>query len=215
MINFSEQILVVGTGGHARFVIAVLKKVKRKVKGLITLDSDYDPEELILNHKIIGAADDLPTFFAEGFKTLVLALGDNKTRMEIYDKWSKFGFSFPSVIDSDATVHSSASMGPGNIIGPKAVIGAKVTIGENNILNSSCVIEHETLIANHCHIAPGAVLCGRVIVGEEVMVGANSTIIDHIEVQSKTVLGAGSTLISSNSTKGETLVGSPAKRVLP
>ncbi len=213
MSDSSKEVLVVGTGGHARFVLATLEKAKRPVKGLITLDSSYDSDELILSQQIVGVMGDLPYFFSQGFKTLVLAIGNNKVRKKIHDGWAEFGFLFPTVIHPDAFVDPSASMGMANIVGPKVVIGASVVIGENNIINSSCVVEHESFIGSHCHIAPGAVICGRVVVGDEVMVGANSTIIDYLAVANKTLLGAGATLVSSISTEGETLVGSPARKI--
>jgi sugar O-acyltransferase (sialic acid O-acetyltransferase NeuD family) len=212
MSYLNEEVLIVGTGGHARFVIAILKRAKWHVRGLITLDNSYSSDERILNQPIIGVIGDLPKFFTQGYKTLVLAVGDNRVRKDIYNELAEFGFRFPTVIHPDACVDSSVSMSGANIVGPNVVIGASVIVGENNIINSSCVVEHESVIGNHCHIAPGAVICGRVVLGDEVMVGANGTIIDKLRVANKTVLGAGATLINSVSIEGETLVGSPARK---
>lgn len=214
MSDINEGVLVVGTGGHARFVLATLEKAQRPVKGLIALDGSYSLDEFILSKRIIGGVGDLPHFFSQGYKSLVLAVGDNKVRKEIYHVWAEFGFSFPTVIHPDASVDPSVSFGTANIVGPKVVIGASVIIGENNIINSSCVVEHESVIGSHCHIAPGAVICGRVVLGDEVMVGANGTVINYLTVANKTLLGAGATLISSVSVEGQTLVGSPARSML-
>ena len=211
MSDMDEEVLVVGTGGHARFVLATLEKAQRPVKGLITLDDSYSSDELILGNRIIGTIEDLPSFFRKGNKSLVLAVGDNTSRKEIYNVWVKFGFLFPTVIHPNAFVDSSVSIGAANIVGPNAVLGASVIIRENNIINSSCVVEHESVIGSHCHIAPGAVICGRVVLGDEVMVGASGTIIDYLTVANKTSLGAGATLIHSVSIEGQTLVGTPAR----
>ena len=83
----------------------------------------------------------------------------------------------------------------------------------NSIINSSSVIEHESKVGNHSHIAPGVVVCGRVSLGDEVMMGANSTAIDNISISCNTIVGAGSTVIKSCSLKNVTLAGSPAKRI--
>ena len=213
MSNLTKEILVIGTGGHARFVLATLNAAKLPVKGLITIDDNYNSDEDILTHKIVGILDDLFNFYNMGYKVLVLAIGDNKVRKKIYEKYIKFGFSFPNIIHPFAYVDSSVSIGDANIIGPNVVVGAGVLLGENNIINSSCVIEHETIIGDHCHIAPGAVICGRVIIGDEVMLGANSTIIDKLKIADKTLLGAGSTLIYSVLKDRQKLVGSPAKEI--
>lgn len=211
MTEIHDEVLVVGIGGHARFVLATLEMAQVPIKGLIALDSNYSQEELILNKQILGKVDDLPYFFNKGNKSLVLAIGNNKIRKDLYQTWDEFGFLFPSIIHPDAIVDLSVTIGAANILGPKAVLGANVKIGENNIINSSCVIEHESIIGNHCHIAPGAVICGRVTVGDEAMIGANATIIDNLNIANKTILGASSTLIHSVEIEDQTLVGSPAR----
>lgn len=204
---------MIGAGGHARFVLAALKATNSTVKGLINLDDNYDPNERILKNRIVGSIKDLPKFFGLGYDALVLAIGSNKLRQEIYDEWVGFGFSFPTIVHPDACVDPSAHIGAANIVGPKAVIGAGVIIGVNNIINSSSVVEHETFIGNHSHISPGAVICGRVSLGDRVLVGANCTIIERLTIVNNTVLGAGATVIHSVSTEGCTLVGTPAKSI--
>ncbi len=213
MSKLTEGVLVIGTGGHARFVIATLKSANLIIKGLITLDESYDSNELILGKQIVGVVADLPQFFNEGYKSLVIAVGDNRVRKEIYSKWAEFGFSFPNVIHSDACVDSSALIGFANLVGPRVVIGAGVKVGENNIINSASVVEHETVIGSHCHIAPGASICGRTVLGDEILVGANATIINNLNVANKTIIGAGTTLIHSILDEGKTLVGSPARKI--
>jgi acetyltransferase EpsM len=213
MTCLTDDILVIGTGGHARFVVAILEALRLPFKGLITLEDTYDPEENIVGSHIIGVENELHAFYAKGLRNLILAVGDNDLRKTIYDKWNECGFLFPVISHPMAVVAASANIGCGCIIGPNVVIGANVTVGENCIINSSAVVEHETLIGSHCHIAPGAVVCGRVVVGGQVMLGANSTVIDKLTIPGKTTLGAGSTLIYSPIGEGRSLVGSPARPI--
>jgi sugar O-acyltransferase (sialic acid O-acetyltransferase NeuD family) len=213
MSNATRGVLVIGTGGHARFVVATLKTINWQIEGLITLDNDYDCEERILNHQIIGLISELPHFFDQGYKTLVLAIGDNLLRSSTYHEWFDFGYLFPTVIHRDACVDSSVVIGDANIVGPKVVLGANVRIGDNNIINSGCVVEHESVVGSHCHLAPGAVICGRTTLGDEVLVGANAAIIDSLTVPNQTVIGAGATVVKSVSAGGKTLVGTPAKEI--
>jgi len=208
-----DDILIIGTGGHARFVVAILEALDLPIKGLITVEDTYDHEESILDVHIIGVENDLHAFYGKGFRNLILAVGDNASRRKIYDKWHKCGFLFPAISHPMAVVATSANIGSGCIIGPNATIGVNVTVGENCIINSSSIIEHETLIGRHCHIAPGAVVCGRVVIGDQVMLGANSTVIDKLTIPSITTLGAGSTLLHSPNEKGLILVGSPARPI--
>ena len=44
-------------------------------------------------------------------------------------------------------------------------------IGKHVILNTACSIDHDCVIDDYAHIAPGAHLCGNVRVGEGSLVG--------------------------------------------
>jgi len=206
-----NDIIVIGLGGHARFVIATLLKSHISIKGLISVESEYDDKEKILNMEIIGSLSDLSLLFDDGFKNIFLAIGDNKLREKLFNQYLKCGFLFPTLVHPESSIDSSAVIGIGNIIGPRAVIGANVNIGNNNIINTSSVIEHESVINNNSHIAPGSVICGRVKIGNQVLVGANSTLIENIIIADNTIIGAGSTVVKSIEHKNGTFVGSPAK----
>lgn len=47
------------------------------------------------------------------------------------------------------------------------------------------------MIYPHCHIAPGAVLCGHVVVGEETHIGAGAVVVQGVRIGCNVVIGAG------------------------
>ena len=48
--------IIIGTGGHSRSVISLLKKSKNYIiEGLIDISSDFDLSEKILDYPVIGA----------------------------------------------------------------------------------------------------------------------------------------------------------------
>lgn len=49
-----------------------------------------------------------------------------------------------------------------------------VVLGKGVICNTGAIIEHECIIGEYAHIAPGAVLTGNVQIGAHTFVGANS-----------------------------------------
>jgi acetyltransferase-like isoleucine patch superfamily enzyme len=59
------------------------------------------------------------------------------------------------------------------------------------ICNTGCIIEHECIIGDFVHIAPGAVLCGNVSIGNGTFVGANSVIRQGISIGKNVTIGAG------------------------
>jgi len=212
-MNKKEKgILVLGCGGHARFVLSLLKSIDNSMPvALVSLDDDYDPNEVIMNTAIVGCHSSLTQLREIGFESVVLGVGDNAIRKALFEEVFNLQFELPCLVHPSAIIDSSASMSLGNVVGPNVVIGSEVVIGSNNIINSSSVIEHQSIIGNHCHISLSSVLCGAVHIGDEVFVGANSTIIEKVSVGSNTILGAGTNVIRSISKNNATFVGNPAR----
>ena len=63
------------------------------------------------------------------------------------------------------------------------------------ILNSGSIVEHDCMIGDFTHIAPGAVLCGRVEIGSEAFIGANTTIANCRRIGKGSLIGAGSVVV--------------------
>ena len=85
-------------------------------------------------------------------------------------------------------------------------------IGENAIVNTNASVDHECLVGDHVHIAPGGVIAGGVRIGNGSFVGANATIIDGVSVGSNSTVGAGAVVID-DVPSGCTVVGVPATPV--
>ena len=61
-------------------------------------------------------------------------------------------------------------IGEGTVIMAGVIIQPGVRIGKHVILNTGCTIDHDCVIEDYAHIAPGAHLCGNVRVGEGALV---------------------------------------------
>ena len=72
------------------------------------------------------------------------------------------------------------------------------------------MVEHECIIENFVHIAPGAVLTGNVIVGENTLIGANATILPGIKIGKNCIIGAGSVVVK-DVCDNSVVKGNPAK----
>ena len=55
----------------------------------------------------------------------------------------------------------SSTIEEGCYIGPNSHIGPFASVGRHSIVNSMANVEHEVLIGEFSHIAPGSVICGR------------------------------------------------------
>ncbi|WP_019217566.1 LbetaH domain-containing protein [Legionella tunisiensis] len=76
-----------------------------------------------------------------------------------------------------------------------AVIQADARIGNNVIINTRTAIDHDCVIEDHVHIAPGAVLCGNVYVGKRAFVASGATLIPGVKVGNDAVVGAGASIV--------------------
>lgn len=212
-MKFKNTILVVGCGGHARFILSLAANSPYKALGLIDIKDDFNDSDVIMNVPVIGCLSFIHDLYNLGHRNIALAIGDNNLRKKTFYDLLEAGFNFPNLIHSSSIIDPSATLGIGNVIGPNTVIGSEVIIGDNNIINSGAVIEHQSKLGNNNHASVSSTVCGNVKIGNCVFLGANSVVIDKISVSNETILGAGASLISSVTEPGQTLVGCPAKGV--
>ena len=99
----------------------------------------------------------------------IIAVGDNRTRKLMAEtKDQEWGV----MIHPSAVVSPSAKIGVGTVIMAGAVVQANARIGRHCIINSCASVDHDAVVSDYAHIAPGAHLCGHVEVGEGALVGA-------------------------------------------
>lgn len=213
MIN--EKLLIIGCGGHARFVASTLIASKIKIMGFIDLDPNFDPKEEILGHKVIDSIENIDRYILEGIVNLFIAIGNNESRREIYNRLQNAGAVFPNVIHPLSSIADGVltKMGDGNIVGPGCVLGADVSLGSNNIINSGAIVEHNAQIGNHCHVSLNAALAGNVSISDGVFVSAGATIINDISISENITIGAGAVVLDNLNKKNSTYVGIPAKKI--
>ena len=188
--------ILYGASGHGKVVYAICKD---EVSSFI--DDDISLSEF----------EGLPVYRYEDMKLhsekLVITIGDNRLRRNVS---KKINHSFSNVISKSSNILNGVSLGLGNQIIQSALIQVGVNIGSHCIINSMCSIDHDCLIGDFVHIAPGSTLCGNVAVGEGTMIGAGSTIVPGIEIGKWSVIGAGSVVVNNIPDK-VLAFGNPAK----
>ncbi len=205
-----EDILIVGAGGHCRFVLSVLSKLSNyRVVGIAD-SREESIGERIGSSQVTHSFDQLEAAFASGITAAALAVGDNRERQTLYAKLKKIGFELPTLVHPKALIEETASVSEASIVGMGAMIGAFVSIAENCVVYTGAIVEHESRIGPHAFLAPGSVIAGRVTVGPSAFVGAGSVVIEKLEVGSGSIIGAGSVAIRSV-LAGTKVAGSPAK----
>lgn len=202
----NEKVFIVGAGGHARSLMALLDHNNIRPEGVY--DNSYDPEIVEVIHKtaVKGKIAQLP----EDGK-IIISYGDLSQREGLFkayeDRINKENLIHPSAI-----IEINTDLGEANQIFGNVIINAYSKIGNNNIINTGCIIEHENIIGDHCHISIGAVLGGRVKIGDRCFIGAGATVIDKIKICDDVTIGANATVIKDIDSPG-TYVGNPVRKI--
>lgn len=206
-----RRVFIIGAGGHAKVLLDILAIRGVAVEGLID-NKLTDDVQSVLGCKVFHDESCLDSVKKTEVE-LVNGIGmvDSRThRADVYQSFSKRGFSFASVIHPSAIIATNAALGAGCQIMAAAVVQPGCRIGENTIINTSASVDHDCTVGAHSHIAPGSVLSGFVRVGERCHIGAGATLIQNVSVGDDSVVGAGAVVIR-DVPPDTVVVGVPAK----
>lgn len=192
----SNEVLVVGGGGHAKVIIDILELQKEfTIAGII--DQKERVGQYLNDIPIIGDDSQLEEFFWKGLRRAAVAIGDNRRRTNLYEYLRGLGFKFVNMIHPSAIIAASAHLSIGTAIMPGAILNPDCLIKENVIINTKASVDHDCIVMEHCHIAPGCTLAGGVSVGAGTLIGAGTTVLPGIKIGSWSIIGAGSLVVSA------------------
>jgi len=202
-----KQLIIIGYSGHSYVCIENAQLTGWSIKGYCELEkAEFNPYEL----DYLGSEkEDQVSGMLKHFSYFV-CLGNNKIRRKIIEQ---FGIeTLATLIHPQSIISKKVDLGQGTLIGAGAIINPLTKIGVGVICNTKCVIEHDCLIGDFTHIAPGATLCGNVLIGKGTFVGGGAVVKENIKIGSDCTIGAGAVVIR-DVPNGQTVVGNPAKSI--
>ena len=208
-----KEIIVIGGGGHAKVVIGILRK-----QGEYIIRGYVDPRNCgeLLGASYLGTDDQLGDLYSESqAKNAVLAVGQigtGEARQSIWRRLGSLHLILPAIVSPDAMINEGASVGDGVLVLDGAIINTGARLGIGVIANTHSTIEHDVVLEDWVHIAPGATILGGVRVGQFSMVGAGATVIEGRTIGARIMVGAGATVVHDLSEPG-VYFGSPARRM--
>lgn len=207
------SVIVIGAGGHAAVLLDALMMNNIDVLGVTEADRTRMGQK-VLGFPILGDDETVRRHAPESV-FLVNALGSVASmalRKSVYQRFSKEGYSFASIVHPAAVIARSASLAQGVQIMAGAVVQARACIGENTIVNTGTTVDHDCHVGAHVHLAPGVTLSGGVTIGEESHIGAGATIIQGVRIGARSTVGAGSVVLQ-DVPEGSRVAGVPAREL--
>lgn len=193
----TENILLIGAGGHAQACIDVIEAGGRfQIHGLI--GSATEVGKYRLGYPIVGTDENLHELRKSCANALV-CIGQIKTpamRVRLFHQLRETGYTLPAIISPTAWVSPHANIGAGSIVMHGAIVNAGAEIGENCIINTRALIEHDVTVEDHCHISTGALVNGNALIGSGSFLGSGSTIKEGVHVGQSCIVGIGAVVRS-------------------
>lgn len=207
--TIKKPVAIVGYSGHAYVIIDILLNAGRLVTAYCdNEEKEFNPYHLTYLGKESDVISKLKKF------DYFACVAHNGIRQKIHENLSKqLGIVPISAIHPSAVISASVKMGDGIMIAANATLNPLVQLGKGVICNTSTSIDHECIIGDFSHIAPGVVLCGNVSVGNGTFIGANSVVRQGIKIGNNVIIGAG-TVVVKDIPDNMTVIGNPARSLV-
>lgn len=196
-----NRLVVFGCGGHARSVLDVVL-FNKDFRKIVFVDECAEENEKILDFDVLKSRE-------VGEEAVFVALGDNKKRAELCQKYYK---NLVSIISKNAYMGESIEVGKGVFVAHGAHIGVFSKIEDFALINTNASLDHGCLVQKASSVAPCATLCGKVSIGQNCLVGAGATIVEDKKIADNTIVGAGAVVVCDILQSG-TYAGTPARRI--
>ncbi|QLF71754.1 NeuD/PglB/VioB family sugar acetyltransferase (plasmid) [Peteryoungia desertarenae] len=209
----AKSFVLWGSAGHAKVLSEIITDQGGRVVAL------FD------NSAVATALPGVPVYYGEeGFSiwastqvdlTSIAGLaaiggGRGRDRVAIHKLFRNRGLLLPVLVHSSSVVSRTAKVGDGTQILALTNVGVDTYLGEACIVNHRASVDHECVLGNGVHLAPGATLCGCITVGDNVFIGAGAVVLPRLSIGSDTVIGAGA-VVTRDLPAGVTVAGNPAR----
>lgn len=144
--------------------------------------------------------------------TGLVAIGGHggRIRMRILDLFRTAGLALGPLIHPTAFVCKTAILGEGSQVLAHALVATDCRLGPACIVNHKASVDHECIVGNGVHFAPGSTVCGCVTIGDNVMIGAGAVVLPRLTIGPDAMIGAGA-VVTKDVPAGAIVVGNPGR----
>lgn len=207
-----KNIVIFGSGGHAKVIFSEILKHKNKYNFLGFVDSSKRKGQSVI--KINKKSYKVVSIKYIKTKNLygVIGIGDNYLRHKVYKKIIKqlANLKWETIISKDSIISPNIEIGSGSVILGNSFIGTGSRIKEHCIINSSNSIDHDNFFENFSSTGPGVITGGNVKVDNYSHLGIGCVVKNNISIKENVICG-GKSYININCKKNSIYIGTPCK----
>ncbi len=209
MAQPEKEIVVYGAGGHARVLIDVLRLNNADFRGKV-VDDDPSLHGRSSDGFVILPATELTDPVSCRLANAVGSAGLPGSRQAVFQQMRAKGFAFAVVTHPSAVVASNATIGEGAQLMAGSIVQPGAEIGANTLINTRVSVDHDCVIGDHCHLAPGVTLSGNVTVGNGCHLGTGAVVIQGVTIGEGSFVAAGA-VVTNDLPPGSAVRGVPAR----
>lgn len=210
-----KHLLIIGARGWGREVYAAAigtqayRDGEFDVKGF--LDSKADAFDGLKGNypPIICAPED---YKIQQDDVFFVAMGEPRWRKHYAELMEKKGAEFMSIIDDQARVLPTATIGKGVFIAPWSVISDNAIIGNHVMIHGFTTLSHDARVDDYASIESYCFLGGGASVGAEAVLHVRSHVLPHKNVGRGAVVGSSSVVLRNVADEAH-VFGNPAKKI--
>ena len=166
-----EKLLLIGAGGFGRMV---LEQAMLQYDCAFVDDGQAVGTE-ICGIPVVGGLANLP-------ELLVVGIGNNQLRAQVYEKAKALGFAFPNIVAPSAYVSPFAKIGCGCVVLQNASVQNGTSIGNGVLLNAGTEIHCDAAVGDYALIYTNSVARTGATVGNFTRIGSNCAICNNATV---------------------------------
>ncbi len=166
-----EKLLLVGAGGFGRMVAeqAMLQY------DCAFVDDSQAVGDRICDIRIAGGIAHLQELRKE-YSLLVVGIGNNAFRAQVYEKAKALGYTFPNIIASSAYISPYTKIGTGCVILQNTCIQNGAVVGNGVLLNAGVEVHCDAAIEDYVLVYTNSVIRTGAAVGSYACIGSNCTV---------------------------------------